>query len=171
MGTPKACFVCYKPTTTVLATINTVDFIYTCDNHLTDPGFASQVGESQDGVGSGAKKLGLSAEEIAKVKEEWEERQRRKKEKEKEKEQGKEKEKSNNSSKEDIAKNSAPSQSPPPAAATPSTPSTPSHQRYTLHRDIFAIRLAEHRKRKQIAQAKALLPRLPGAPRGPLPSY
>lgn len=172
MGTAKACYICNKPTTTVLATINTVDFIYACDNHLTDPGFATQVGESADGgAGAGAKKVGLSAEEIAKVKEEWEERQKKKKEKEKEegdKDKDKDKEKEAND-KNDKSKASSPKAS---AVSTPSpqpsTP-TPSHQRYTLHRDIFAMRLAEHRKRRQTAQAKELAPRLPGAPRGAIP--
>jgi len=167
VGTAKACYICNKPTTTVLATINTVDFIYTCDSHLTDPGFATQVGESTDGVtGGGAKKLGLSAEEIAKVKEEWEERQKKKqKEKEQtEKEKDKDKEaKDKDEKKDDKSKSSTPKASTSP---TPSPqPSTPTHQRYTLHRDIFAMRLAEHRKRRQTTQAKELAPRLPGAPR------
>ena len=66
----------------MLATINTVDFLYTCDTHLSDPGFASQVGTTNDGVGAGgAKKMGLSSEEIAKVKAEWEDRQKKKAEK------------------------------------------------------------------------------------------
>ncbi|THH33640.1 hypothetical protein EUX98_g507 [Antrodiella citrinella] len=170
VGTPKACYVCHKPTTTVLATINTVDFIYTCDGHLTDPGFASQVGESTDGT-SGARKLGVSPEEIAKVKEEWEERQRKKKEKEKEKEKtedkdkGKEKE---DTGKEDDKPGKSKSTSPSPSAAAPaaSTPAAPTHQRYTLHRNIFALRQTEHRRRRQTAQVKELAPRLPGAPRG-----
>ncbi|KAH9894389.1 VPS4-associated protein 1 [Cubamyces lactineus] len=177
VGTSKPCYVCYKPTTTVLATINTVDFIYTCDTHLSDPGFASQVGTSSDGVGAGgAKKLGLSPEEIAKVKQEWEERQKKKTEKAKEKEKEKDKakdgkdsrgaeEKEKGSSKETDKK--VPGSLSP---ATPPTPPTPSHQRYTLHRDIFALRLAEHRRRRQAVQAKELVPRLPGAPATPLPS-
>ena len=171
VGTPKACFVCYKPTTTVLATINTVDFIYTCDNHLTDPGFATRIGESSDGASGGANKPTPSAEEIAKVKEEWEERQKRKqekaKEKEKEKEQDKDKEKTDSASKEDKPKSAAPSQST-NSASTPTPAPSSSHQKYTLHRDIFSIRQAEHRKRRQAAHAKELLPRLPGAPRGGL---
>lgn len=174
VGTAKACYICNKPTTTVLATINTVDFIYSCDNHLTDPGFATQVGESNDGVpGGGAKKLGLSAEEIAKVKEEYEERQRKKKEKEKEKEKEAEKNKDKEGEKKDAEKDESKSSSttPQPSSPSPSSSiSTPAHQRYTLHRDIFAMRLAEHRKRRQTAQAKALAPRLPGAPRGIPPS-
>lgn len=159
----------------MLATINTVDFVYTCDTHLTDPGFASQVGESTDGAG-GARKLGLDADEIAKVKEEWEERQRKKKEKEKEqekaKENDKEKEKSEDKGKKEDTEKKEKGKSPSPSTTLPtpaSTPPTPSHQRYTLHRDMFALRLTEHRKRRQAAQAKELAPRLPGAPRGHIP--
>lgn len=167
MGTPKACYVCHKPTTTVLATINTVDFLYSCDSHLSDPGFASQVGTSNDGVGAGAaQKMGLSTEEIAKVKAEWEERQKKKtekaKEKEKEKETDNEKDANDNDDKEKKdSKKIAGSLSPP---STTPTPPTPTHQRYTLHRDMFALRLAEHRRRRQTVQAKELAPRLPGAP-------
>ncbi|KAH8106314.1 DUF1742-domain-containing protein [Cristinia sonorae] len=166
VGTPKACYVCRKPTSTVLATINTVDFIYTCDGHLTDPGFATQVGESSDGA-SGARKLGLSPEEIAKVKEEWEEKQRKKKEKEKEKAEDKDKGKEKDETGKQTDKpEKTKTKSPAPSTPAPSTPTTPTHERYTLHRDIFTLRLTEHRKRRQAAQAKELAPRLPGAPRG-----
>ena len=66
----------------MLATINTVDFLYTCDAHLSDPGFASQVGATNDAVGAGGvRKMGISPEEIAKVKAEWEDSQKKKAEK------------------------------------------------------------------------------------------
>ncbi|KIM83825.1 hypothetical protein PILCRDRAFT_69007 [Piloderma croceum F 1598] len=169
-GTPKACYVCYKPTTTVLATINATDFIYTCDMHLTDTGFANSV-EGSDGAGA-AQKPGLSAEEIAKVKQDWEDLQRRKKEKEetkkKEKDDKEKRENEKAEGKED--KETVKQTSKVPGAWTPpsskSPPPTPTHQRFTLHRDIFALRLSDHRKRRQTAQAKLLAPRLPGAPQG-----
>ncbi|KAG5726396.1 hypothetical protein E4T56_gene3919, partial [Termitomyces sp. T112] len=63
-ATAKGCYVCYKPTTTVLATVGATDFVYTCPVHLTDRGFASV--------------LGLMEEEIGKIKEEWEEKQKKK---------------------------------------------------------------------------------------------
>ena len=66
--------------------------------------------------------------------------------------------------KEGTKKKAAPSSPPAPAAAASPAPPAPTHQRYTLHRDIFALRLAEHRRRRQAAQAKELAPRLPGAP-------
>jgi len=78
------------------------------------------------------------------VKAEWEEKQKRKAELAKEKEAGKAKgdDKDGESSK-DTAKV-------PPEVASPapsSTPQKPSHEKYTLHRDMFALRTAEHRKR------------------------
>lgn len=151
----------------MLATINTVDFIYTCDAHLTDRGFASLV-ESTDT----ARKPDIGADEIAKVKEEWEEKQKRKAEKEKadkEKEKEKEKDKEKKDDKKDNEKEKEGSKSPKiPGSLSPPTPQTPAatHQRYTLHRDMFSMRLTEHRKRRQASQAKELAPRLPGAPRG-----
>jgi hypothetical protein len=115
--------------------------------------------------------MGLSAEEIQKVKEAWEEKQRKKekaKEKEKETEKdGKDKSdavKDGSGSGKDADKNS---KTPAPIATpAPAAPAQPKHQRYTLHRDFFAMRLALHRKRRQTAQAKELAPRLPGPPRG-----
>lgn len=174
VGTARPCYVCNKPTTVVLATINTVDFLYTCDTHLSDPGFASQVGSSNDGVGAGgAKKMGLSPEEIAKVKAEYEERQKKRVEKAKEKEADKDGKEDQEKDAKGDKKSSTPSsgtKSPPYSNASPSPgPAPPTHQRYTLHRDMFALRLAEHRRRRQAAQAKELAPRLPGAPVTSLP--
>ncbi|KZT12880.1 DUF1742-domain-containing protein [Laetiporus sulphureus 93-53] len=179
VATARPCYVCHKPTTTVLATIQTVDFIYVCDTHLSDPGFASQVADASDGLGGSGAKAGLSPEEIAKVKREWEERQKKKQEKEKEKEKGTDKDgKAGQDTDEGEKKGKEGSKSPTSVpgslssgSTTPSTPAVkPSHQRYTLHRDIFAMRLAEHRKRKQAAQARELAPRLPGAPRAGIPN-
>jgi hypothetical protein len=175
-ATEKSCYICFKSTTTCLATAQAVDFLYVCPGHLTDRGFASQLGETSDGVQSNAaRKLDLSPEEIEKVKEEWEEKQRKKKEKEKEDKKVKENEKnkkdsdgSDKKTEEESKKSKAKS----PVTSAPSSPppSAPKHERYALHRDYFAMRLAEHRKRRQATQAKQLAPRLPGAPRDALPS-
>lgn len=165
----------------MLATVNTIDFIYACDTHLKDPGFASQVGSSADGVGAGAAKMGLTPEEIAKVKQEWEEKQKKKQEKAKAKGQDKDEkdggQKTKDDGDEDKEKDAGKSAAKTPGSftpptASPSPPATPSHEKYTLHRDIFAMRLAEHRKRRQAAQARELAPRLPGAPKtAPPPTY
>jgi AAA-ATPase Vps4-associated protein 1 len=142
----------------VLATAQTVDFIYVCENHLTDPGFASPIADPAE-----TKKV-VSAEEIAKVKEEWEAKQKRKAEK------AKEKEKKEGDDKEEEKKTTTITKEPAPVKLpiTPPTPPTPTHKKYALHRDMFALRLTEHRKRRQTAQVKALAPRLPGAPRDSL---
>jgi AAA-ATPase Vps4-associated protein 1 len=118
--------------------------------------------------------MGLSPEEIAKVKEEWEERQRQKKkaekEKAKEKEKEKEKDKVNEKEKEkEKEKVKVSDSSMVDRGETNPVPPTPTHQRYTLHRDFFAMRLSEHRQRKRVAQAKELAPRLPATPRGNIP--
>ncbi|KAF9534961.1 VPS4-associated protein 1 [Crepidotus variabilis] len=159
-GTAKACYVCYKPTTTVLATINTVDFLYTCLGHLSDSGFASQIKDEPKATPA------VTAEEIARVKAEYEEKQKKKAEKEKEKakEESKDKESDKEKEKDDKADTKVAQPPIPSVPATPSGQSTPSHERYTLHRDFFSMRQAEHRKRRQTAQAKDLAPRLPAAP-------
>jgi hypothetical protein len=118
--------------------------VYTCDNHLSDRGFASPFEDANAAVE--AKKAGLSAEEIAKVKEEWEERQKKKAEKEKEREKEKEKEKGKDSDqKEEGEKKSKVKEDKDKSTSLPgSLPSSPSpgpkltHERYTLHRDYFA---------------------------------
>ncbi|KAI6047061.1 VPS4-associated protein 1 [Pisolithus marmoratus] len=167
-ATAKACYICYKPTTTVLSTIDTTDFLYTCPVHLTDPGFTTRL---KDDVSD--KKAGASAEEIARVKQEWEEKQKKKKQ---EKEKGKEKE--NGDKTEELAKgqndkeqatqkaSEEPSDKRPeaPSAGQPMAPPRPTHECYVLHRHVFDIRLAEHRRRRQAAQARTLAPRLPGTP-------
>jgi hypothetical protein len=129
----------------------------TC-NSLSDPGFATPVKAEEP------EKPALSEEELKKIKEEWEAKQKAKKEKEKEKAKEKDKE----------DKDKDKSKTPPKAStssilSTPSpTPSTSSHAKYVLHRQIFAMRQSEHRKRRQVAQAKQIAPLLPFVPPGQL---
>ncbi|KZP12073.1 DUF1742-domain-containing protein [Athelia psychrophila] len=162
-GTPKACFVCYKPSNTVLATINTTDFLYTCDTHLTDPGFATLVNDGED-----AKKPVMDADEIARVKREWEEQQKRKAEKEAAAKEKAKAEEAKDAKDTDGEAKPAKKTVTLPGTWTPPPAPTPTHQKYTLHRDMFSLRQSEHRRRRQTAQAKSLAPRLPGAPRGDL---
>ena len=83
-------------------------------------------------------KVTISAEEIAKVKAEWEEKEKKRKEKEKAKEKDKDKEDKDKGSKTgDIDKTTEEYKSP-TLPATPSTPPPPAHERYTLHRDFFS---------------------------------
>lgn len=87
----------------------------------------------------------MTPEEIAKIKEEWEEKQRKRLEKEKEKQNEKDKEKDDKNEdkgkEKDTSKKGEGSKSPKVQSTLPSgsvTPSTPTHHRYTLHRDFFA---------------------------------
>ena len=82
----------------------------------------------------------------------------KKKEKEKEaKDKDKDKDKDKEEGKESFKDTKPMSNAPTPVAPTP-VARTPTHQRFTLHRDMFALRLSEHRKRRQVAQAKELAP-------------
>ncbi|KAI0034098.1 VPS4-associated protein 1 [Vararia minispora EC-137] len=159
-GTPRPCYVCYKPTQTVLATVGTVDFLYTCDSHLADSGFVTRIMEP-------TKESAVSAEVIAKIKEEYEAAQKRKKEKGK----GKEKEGDKDGKEKDEAQDKnegAKSPSSSPGLATPpsSDMKTPPHEKYALHRHMFSLRIDEHRRRRQTKEMQNLAPRLPGAPTG-----
>ncbi|KAJ9243750.1 hypothetical protein DTO169E5_2379 [Paecilomyces variotii] len=76
----KACYICYKPSTSVLITPDNKDFFYVCPAHLKDRGFCSPIVDSEKEAAK--KKEEELALEIEKVKKEYEEKQRRKKEKE-----------------------------------------------------------------------------------------
>lgn len=120
-----------------MATINAVDFLYTCPGHLSDEGFATLVSTSD------TSKVVVSAEEIAKVKAEWEEKEKKRKEKEKAKEKEKDKDKGSDDKAGDKGKEEE-SKSP-KIPATPSTPPPPAHERYTLHRNFFSSEYKEPR--------------------------
>ncbi|KAJ7067982.1 DUF1742-domain-containing protein [Mycena amicta] len=127
-GTPKPCFVCYKPTTTVLATLNTVDFIYSCETHLSDPGFA-QLNSAP------ASPPAVSQEDVGKAIAEWEDRQKAKKEKlaEAKKDDDKDKDKP------DDSKDKKEDPKPKKDESKPATPKpAATHAKYILHRDIFS---------------------------------
>jgi hypothetical protein len=121
----------------------------------------------------------VSKEEIARVKAEWEAKEARKKGKDRDKD-GKDKE-TGKSGGEDAegegemvegGKKGVKSPSPPVPGGLPSSAgsgaATPTHKRYSLHRDFFAMRQAEHRRKKQTKQMQELAPRLPGTPHGSL---
>jgi len=118
----------------------------------------------------------VSKEEIARIKAEWEAKEARKKEKDKDKDSkdkssgkdtGGEAEKEEEGGKKG-SKSPSPSGTSPTAASSGSGAATPTHKRYSLHRDFFAMRQGEHRRKKQTKQTQELVPRLPGAPHGSL---
>jgi hypothetical protein len=169
-ATSRACYVCSKPTTVCLATTNAIDFLYACEAHLSDTGFATEL---VDPAAAAVAKEAVSKEEIARIKAEWEAKEARKKEKDKGKDKDKDYKGKNGGKdagseaemEEGGGKKGA--KSPSPSATSP-TAATPTHKRYSLHRDFFAMRQAEHRRKKQTKQTQELAPRFPGAPRGSL---
>ncbi|KAI9856017.1 MAG: hypothetical protein M1824_005714 [Vezdaea acicularis] len=78
----KACDICYKPTTSVLITVDNKDFFYTCQGHLKDRGFCSPIVSDEE---IAARKKEELDREVAKLKMEFDEKQKKKKEKEKQK--------------------------------------------------------------------------------------
>ncbi|KAH9007127.1 DUF1742-domain-containing protein [Lactarius hatsudake] len=157
-ATSRAVYVCYKPTATCLATTNAVDFIY----YLVDP--------------DAPKEVVVSKEEIARVKAEWEAKEEARKKKDNkgkapssdkggEATEGGPDEKKKSGDKSPSPSSSVPGSLPSTPAAS-SSGTTPTHKRYSLHRDFYAMRQAEHRRRRQAKQMQELAPRLPGAPRG-----
>ncbi|KAJ1308606.1 hypothetical protein OPQ81_004304 [Rhizoctonia solani] len=154
VGIARACFVCHKPTTTVLSTQPVVDFIYTCDVHLSDSGFATLQAPAASPTPS------ASAEEIAKIKAEWEAKQKKKQEQaEKEKKEGEDKKDGEKDGEKDKV---APPKSASPAPVT-SGSTTPKHDKYVLDRGFYTMRLTEHRRRRQQKEVDALAPKLSGA--------
>ena len=186
---------CMRPTTTVLATIKSEDFLYTCDGHLEDANFASRIK--------------VTAEEIAEVKREWEERQGQGQgqgqveqgvkqgqveqgvkqgqveqgvkqgqveqgQVEQGVKQGQVKQGQGVKQVEQSQAKSAKSQ----AKSAKSAESLVKHEQYTLHRNFFSsksslrssllltapVRQAEHRRRREAAQARVLQVRLPRVP-------
>jgi outer membrane biosynthesis protein TonB len=102
----KACWICYKPTTSVLITPNNKvrqntpsismeltylqDFFYACPGHLVDRGFCQPDADEAAAVEAKKKKDELDTE-IEKVKKEYEEKQKLKREKRKSKDKEKDK--------------------------------------------------------------------------------
>ncbi|KAI8934002.1 hypothetical protein NX059_008773 [Plenodomus lindquistii] len=96
----KACWICYKPTTSVLITPNNKDFFYTCPGHLTDRGFCQPDADEVAEIDAKKKKEQMDRE-IEAVKKEYEEKQKTKREKRKNKEKEKDKEKEKESKNKD----------------------------------------------------------------------
>jgi hypothetical protein len=79
----KACWICFKPSATVLATPEPYDYFYICPGHLKDPNFAI----AKDAEDLAEKKRQEAVEkEIEAVKREFEEKMRKKLDRRKQKE-------------------------------------------------------------------------------------
>ncbi|ODQ65603.1 DUF1742-domain-containing protein [Nadsonia fulvescens var. elongata DSM 6958] len=165
----KACFVCYKPSSTVLvASDGKSDFFYVCQSHLADPSFA-QVPDKPAKPPQTVDKEALD-KEIEILKKRWAEKQTKndnsneKDEKETTKDE-KEKTKDdkepsfiskifNGSAKSDKIDRSA-------SPSNPSTPASdvtvPAKRVFVLNKDIFALRVQTHRSAKRVKQHQQML--------------
>ncbi|QIW97471.1 hypothetical protein AMS68_002989 [Peltaster fructicola] len=86
----KACWICYKPSATVLITPQSDDWFHICPSHLTDRNFATA--KDAEDLAKKQREQELEAE-IEKVKKEYAERQQKKLEKRKDKDAKKDKDK------------------------------------------------------------------------------
>ncbi|OCF44735.1 hypothetical protein I317_01425 [Kwoniella heveanensis CBS 569] len=159
-GTPRPCYICNRPTQTVLSTLKTEDFLYTCDGHLTDP--ASPIAPSA------AATTGPTADDIKKVISDYHSREARKANKDKDKDQSKDGDGEKDRDKDGAKKNlGSPSTSTPSTPTVPvaSTPPVPTHKKFALHRHIFEMRKTELRRKEQGAKAKEVSKGMPQVPR------
>ncbi|ODN72677.1 hypothetical protein L202_08116 [Cryptococcus amylolentus CBS 6039] len=152
VGTAKSCYICHRPTTTVLATLKTEDFLYTCEVHLSDPGFASPIAPPPQ-------LSAPSAEDIRKVVADYHARDSRKKEASAKPD---EKEKDPKD-----AKSPSPAPSPAPTVPTSTPPAQPTHRKFALHGKMFEIRKQEMRRREQGVKAREVGRGLPQSPISP----
>ncbi|KGB76690.2 hypothetical protein CNBG_2528 [Cryptococcus deuterogattii R265] len=162
VATEKPCYICHRPTTTVLTTLKMEDWLYTCDGHLSDPGFASLIPPPTPASSTPTKP---SAEDIRKVVTEYQARESAKSksaaERDKEdgsgyKDQDKKKEKDKESPK---------SPASPTPASTPTPAPTPTHRKFALHRAIFDMRRNELKRREMGVKAREVGRGLPQVPR------
>ncbi|EAL19441.1 hypothetical protein CNBH0130 [Cryptococcus deneoformans B-3501A] len=160
VATEKPCYICRRPTTTVLATLKMEDWLYACDGHLSD--LASLIPPPTPASPTPAKP---SPEDIRKVVAEYQAREAGRsksaagKDKEGEggpKDQDKGKEKGRESPK---------SPASPAPASTPTPAPTPTHRKFALHRAIFDMRRNELKRREMGVKAREVGRGLPQVPR------
>lgn len=78
----KSCWICYKPTSSVLITPDNKDYFYICPSHLKDRNFALPDADEAKIIEERKKKEQMDRE-VEAVKKEYEERMKKKKEKRK----------------------------------------------------------------------------------------
>ncbi|RPA79261.1 DUF1742-domain-containing protein [Ascobolus immersus RN42] len=166
----KPCYICYKPTSVVLITPCQKDFFYACKTHLADYGFATPKISAEEAEKK--RKEELEAKEREAIKKEFEERQKRKKEKEKENESDKDKDKEKDKKdkekeKEKNKKEDEKEEKPKTPEAT--TPKVDEYRIYSLHKDIYKMRLTRTTKIAQEKRIQELLRKpdaFPEVPKG-----
>ena len=84
----KSCFICYKPSSSVLITPDSKDYFYVCPSHLKDKNFAVATDDEAKAIEERKKQEELN-KEIENIKKEYEDKMKRKEEKHKEKDKDK----------------------------------------------------------------------------------
>ncbi|KAL1994400.1 hypothetical protein VTN49DRAFT_3069 [Thermomyces lanuginosus] len=154
----KACFICYKPSSSVLITPDNKDWFYVCPAHLQDRNFCSPLDNNSGGTATAEAEARRARDEalkreIEKVKKEYEEKQRRKKEKEKEKEGNQEgegeeankdkKDKKDNDKEEDVDFKKAAEKNLEKAGTQSEKPAGP--RIFALHKTFYQMRITRQR--------------------------
>ncbi|KAF7940868.1 hypothetical protein BTUL_0086g00050 [Botrytis tulipae] len=141
----KPCEICYKPSASVLITPENKDFFYVCPSHLKDKGFATPI---IDEAAIAAKKKKEMDDEIARVKQEFEEKQKRKKEKETSKKDEKEKdsEDKKDEEKKDEKKTDGKEKSDTPVSPAPSPTADEEPRVFSLKKAFYQQRLDKKRQ-------------------------
>ena len=186
----KPCFICYKPSASVLITPDSRDFFYICAGHLVDRGFCTPVSNGPGCPPAPAtptpdsKRQAALDIEIARVVAEYETKQKRKKDKGKDADPDKESKDKDKDNGYDDAKDKRERDeaiqllrnadaaahvggSPAVATLAGSEPAAP--RVFTLHKNVFGMRVRRIHEAAQAKRSAALLRDkggLPSVPRG-----
>ncbi|AFR97261.2 hypothetical protein C343_05406 [Cryptococcus neoformans C23] len=161
VATEKPCYICHRPTVTVLATLKMEDWLYTCDGHLSDPGFASLIPPTT----ASPTPVRPSSEDIRKVVAEYKAREAEKSKSAGGKDKGGEGGSKVQDKGKDKGKESPKSPASPAPASTPTPTPTPTHRKFALHRAIFDMRRNELKRREMGVKAREVGKGLPQVPR------
>ncbi|KAK8228400.1 VPS4-associated protein 1 [Phyllosticta capitalensis] len=146
----KACWICYKPSSSVLITPDNKDFFYICPGHLKDKGFCSPDADEAAALEEKKKKEELD-KEIEAVKKEYEEKQllKQEKRKKKEKEKGKDKAEKKAEDEEDTKDEKEKEDKIKSLSQKSESQSEVGPRIYTLHKNFYQMRI------KRIRDAEA----------------
>ena len=159
----KACWICYKPSTTVLITPDQDDWFHVCPGHLTDRKFAMP--KDAEDLAEKKRKEELD-KEIETVKKEFEEKMRKKlarrKQKEYEKEDKKEEKKKEEKEDEKDEKDKEEKLNNLEKKKEPEKPAIEGPRIFELHKNFFQMRLQKKRD-SEVAKRNRDRLRSPGA--------
>lgn len=155
----KACWICYKPSSTVLITPESDDWFHICPGHLTDRKFA--IPKDEEDMAKKKREEELE-KEIEAVKKEFEEKQRKKKEKRKEKDAEKDKKKDEQKEDEKDEKEKEEKLKELEQKKEPAKAAVQGPRIFELHKNFYQMRLQKKRDAEMAKKNRDRL-RAPGA--------